>query len=96
MRLREKRYRSEKNSIYLTAIVRRFIVQTYLEKYSRGLRGAPAKGVCRESGARVQIPLSPLKEMKWTDQKLSIGFVSFFCPLKSHAAKLLKNFLKNN
>ena len=29
------------------------------EKYSRGWRGAPAKGVGRESGARVQIPLSP-------------------------------------
>lgn len=31
-----------------------------LEKYSRGWRGAPAKGVGRETGARVQIPLSPL------------------------------------
>ncbi len=30
------------------------------EKYSRGRRGAPAKGVGRETGARVQIPLSPL------------------------------------
>ena len=29
------------------------------EKYSRGWRGAPAKGVGRETGARVQIPLSP-------------------------------------
>ena len=28
------------------------------EKYSRGRRGAPAKGVGRETGARVQIPLS--------------------------------------
>ena len=31
------------------------------EKYSRGWRGAPAKGVGRETGARVQIPLSPLR-----------------------------------
>ena len=31
-----------------------------LEKYSSGSRGAPAKGVGRETGARVQIPLSPL------------------------------------
>ena len=31
-----------------------------LEKYSRGWRGAPAKGVGRSRGARVQIPLSPL------------------------------------
>ena len=29
------------------------------EKYSRGWRGAPAKGVGRATGARVQIPLSP-------------------------------------
>ena len=33
---------------------------TNSEKYSRGRRGAPAKGVGRETGARVQIPLSPL------------------------------------
>lgn len=31
-----------------------------LEKYSRGRRGAPAKGIGRVTGARVQIPLSPL------------------------------------
>ena len=30
------------------------------EKYSRGRRGAPAKGVGRATGARVQIPLSAL------------------------------------
>ena len=30
-----------------------------LEKYSRGRRGAPAKGIGRETGARVQIPPSP-------------------------------------
>ena len=29
------------------------------EKYSRGRRGAPAKGVGRATGARVRIPLSP-------------------------------------
>ena len=29
------------------------------EKYSRGRRGAPAKGVGRATGARVQIPPSP-------------------------------------
>ena len=34
------------------------------EKYSRGRRGAPAKGVGRATGARVQIPLSPLFEEK--------------------------------
>ena len=30
-----------------------------MEKYSSGWRGAPAKGVGRLRGARVQIPLSP-------------------------------------
>jgi hypothetical protein len=30
-----------------------------MEKYSSGRRGAPAKGVGRVTGARVQIPLSP-------------------------------------
>ena len=34
---------------------------SYSEKYSRGRRGAPAKGVGRVTGARVQIPLSPLQ-----------------------------------
>ena len=30
-----------------------------MKKYSRGRRGAPAKGIGRETGARVQIPPSP-------------------------------------
>ena len=30
-----------------------------MEKYSSGRRGAPAKGIGRETGARVQIPPSP-------------------------------------
>ena len=36
------------------------LYRKYLEKYSRGRRGAPAKGIGRVTGARVQIPLSPL------------------------------------
>ena len=36
------------------------IKKIIMEKYSRGWRGAPAKGVGRSRGARVQIPLSPL------------------------------------
>ena len=35
-----------------------------LEKYSRGRRGAPAKGIGRLRGARVQIPPSPLCFLK--------------------------------
>ena len=36
-----------------------------MESYSRGWRGAPAKGVDWETGARVQISLTPpLKEIK--------------------------------
>ena len=38
----------------------------YPEKYSRGWRGAPAKGVGRATGARVQIPLSPFSFLKKT------------------------------
>ena len=34
------------------------------EKYSRGRRGAPAKGIGRETGARVQIPPSPPLNLK--------------------------------
>ena len=33
-----------------------------MEKYSSGRRGTPAKGIGRETGARVQIPPSPPKE----------------------------------
>ena len=38
----------------------RVIKPSDMEKYSRGRRGAPAKGIGRVTGARVQIPLSPL------------------------------------
>ena len=37
-----------------------YLESSDMEKYSRGWRGAPAKGVGRATGARVQIPLSPL------------------------------------
>ena len=37
-----------------------------METYSRGWRGAPAKGVGRETGARVQISLSPPYEINST------------------------------
>ena len=40
------------------------------EKYSRGRRGAPAKGVGRATGARVRIPLSPFC-LKITFEKTS-------------------------
>ena len=35
------------------------------EKYSSGRRGAPAKGIGRETGARVQIPPSPFYLLKY-------------------------------
>ena len=39
-----------------------------MEKYSRGRRGAPAKGVGRETGARVRIsPAPPHKLIKSSD-----------------------------
>ena len=47
-----------------------------LEKYSRGRRGAPAKGVGRETGARVQIPPSPPEQ--------PLGFSSGCCFLQKN------------
>ena len=38
-----------------------FIENVSSEKYSRGRRGAPAKGIGRVTGARVQIPPSPFR-----------------------------------
>ena len=35
------------------------------EKYSRGRRGAPAKGIGRVTGARVQIPPSPFEVLNF-------------------------------
>ena len=46
------------------------------EKYSRGRRGAPAKGVGRATGARVQIPPSPP-----SDANLNSSKVFFFSGL---------------
>ena len=40
-----------------------------LEKYSRGRRGAPAKGIGRVTGARVQIPPSPLAVLSEIDDE---------------------------
>ena len=37
------------------------------EKYSSGWRGAPAKGIGRLRGARVQIPPSPVKKESVND-----------------------------
>ena len=64
------------------------------EKYSRGRRGAPAKGVGRATGARVQIPLSPLlvKEVKkysWQDNVDMIEYQS--CSKRAKAQKNLEN-----
>ena len=39
------------------------------EKYSRGRRGAPAKGIGRVTGARVQIPPSPFFETEKSFKK---------------------------
>ena len=48
--------------------------KTLMEKYSRGRRGAPAKGVGRATGARVQIsPTPPLKN----NNELSLFFFTY-------------------
>ena len=41
-----------------------------MEKYSSGWRGAPAKGVGRSRGARVQIPPSPVFALKGIDNHI--------------------------
>lgn len=59
-----------------------------LEKYSRGRRGAPAKGIGRVTGARVQIPLSPLGRIKLTTiwlRAFSMGFLKLV--MKSYLLK---------
>ena len=48
------------------------------EKYSRGRRGAPAKGVGRETGARVQIPPSPFFSDAVSKEKNSLILRGFF------------------
>ena len=61
----------------------------YPEKYSRGWRGAPAKGVGRATGARVQIPLSPflfLKKLEKIKTKKCLTLMSF----RDKLAELLK------
>ena len=52
---------------YLRLIAHSAGINLYMEKYSRGRRGAPAKGVGRATGARVQISPSP-PENKYTVQ----------------------------
>ena len=47
-----------------------------LEKYPRGRRGSPAKGVVRESVARVQIPLSPPRATKFEHRQIRYIFVN--------------------
>ncbi len=51
------------------------------EKYSRGRRGAPAKGVGRATGARVQIPLSPfhLPEAREALETVLLFYFIGFC-----------------
>ena len=46
----------------------------HMEKYPRGRRGSPAKGVGRDTGARVQIPASPPKKHDGFDTKPSCFF----------------------
>ena len=52
-----------------------YVLYSGMEKYSSGWRGAPAKGVGRVTGARVQIPLSPFSQY-WLSE--TIGFRQFF------------------
>ena len=58
-----------------------------MEKYSRGRRGAPAKGVGRVTGARVQIPLSPLKKNGDFTKKLPFLFAFTHTVFYQHQKK---------
>ena len=44
-----------------------------MENYSSGWRGAPAKGVGRETGARVQIPPSPFVDNEKLEKSFKKG-----------------------
>ena len=51
-----------------------------MEKYSSGRRGAPAKGIGRVTGARVQIPPSPFEvlnfeKIKNADERLFMTWI---------------------
>ena len=62
-------------------IIREFckrpLARVYTEMYSRGRRGAPAKGVGRVTGARVQISPSPPEK----SQVERLGFFQLNPPL---------------
>ena len=73
------------------------------EKYSRGWRGAPAKGVGRLRGARVQIPLSPFvickiktsKKVEKSTWQKDIDMINFRSSLeRDERRRELKNFKK--
>ena len=52
------------------------LVAYFLEKYSSGRRGAPAKGVGRATGAEVQIFSSPPKMQRYIFVSLHFSFLS--------------------
>ena len=65
------------------------------EKYSRGRRGAPAKGVGRATGARVQIPLSPFHCQQVMNERKNLKRLRFlffrpFGEWKSHRKMLTR------
>ena len=66
-----------------------------MEKYSRGRRGAPAKGVGRATGARVRIPLSPFC-LKITSEKTSKKLLTDKKIYDNISELLLERFKKSN
>ena len=65
------------------------------EKYSRGRRGAPAKGVGRATGARVRIPLSPFC-LKITFEKTSKKLLTSKKIYDNISELLFERFKKSN
>ena len=72
-----------------------FIYFQAMEKYSRGWRGAPAKGVGRSRGARVQIPLSPFIPSKWFWMTKSNYVLCFYIKGKGLTNNDIKWYNKN-
>ena len=66
-----------------------------MEKYPRGRRGSPAKGVVRDTVARVQIPLSPPSQSSaFEHKKMSdLTVTRFFIVTQSNRRQESRLFL---
>ena len=68
---------------------------TNSEKYSRGRRGAPAKGVGRATGARVQIPPAPLTERKRQSEYSGCLFSFYYYDMQKTMSTSYSQYLQS-